>query len=63
MRRLPQLPCKRVFAAAAANDENSHLKVRNRLGCAGNRKPEGRATFVLVIPRAKLATLISPYAE
>src|SRR4030095_9961770 len=24
MRRLPQLPCKSVFAAAAANDENSH---------------------------------------
>jgi hypothetical protein len=24
MGRLPQLPCKRVFAAAAANDENSH---------------------------------------
>ena len=24
MRRLPQLPCKRVFAAAAANNENSH---------------------------------------
>ena len=24
MRRLPQLPCKRVFAATAANDENLH---------------------------------------
>jgi hypothetical protein len=23
-RRLPQLPCKRVLATAAANDENSH---------------------------------------
>jgi hypothetical protein len=52
-----------VFTAAAANNENSHGVKRNRLGCAGNRKPETRATFVLVIPWAESAGLISPYGE
>jgi hypothetical protein len=32
MRRLPQLPGERVFATAAANDENSHrLKKKQKL--------------------------------
>jgi hypothetical protein len=31
LRRLPQFPCKRVLATAAANDENSHrLRVKNQ---------------------------------
>jgi hypothetical protein len=29
MRRLPQFPCERVFAAAAANDKDFHSEARS----------------------------------
>src|SRR6266513_2219423 len=42
MRRLPQFPCKRVFTAATANDQNFHRsKYRNRLDCAANSQARG----------------------